>query len=97
IDLAVECWNAFGVDCRVAQIAALSAQQRNDAVDRPLHVLWRTHFPSTGKASQKMRTGCVFATVVNLHAGDPARTPDDAAGTDRGLEYRKITTHCTLR
>src|SRR5262245_49696791 len=93
VDLAIERWQIVDIDRHVVQIALLAAQKCDNAIDCPLHMCRRLRFLRTGKASQQTRPCRRFRAVVNLHAGDTSRVPDNSARSDRGGEYREAAAH----
>src|SRR5262245_58360996 len=89
IDAAIELRHAIHVERGGGKVARLPAQQRDDAVDHGPHIRWRRRFARMRIAPHETRAGSRLARLRQLHAGDAARTPDDAAWADIGVEERK--------
>src|SRR5262245_1432814 len=93
VNLAIELRQTVDIDRHVVQIAFLAAQKCDNAIDGLLHMSRGLCFLRTGKTSQETRPRRRFRPVVNLHARDAARIPDNSARTDRGVEYRETVAH----
>ncbi len=79
-----------GIDGHVVQVSLLATQQRDDAIDCVLHIHRRRRLLRAGEAAQHACAGRMLAPVMDLHAGNAAFGPDDAAGTQRRVEYGKV-------
>ena len=86
VDTGVELRCAFIVDRHAGEIDRFSAQQRNDTVDRSLHLRGWWRFPGARKAPQHAGARRPLICLGKLHAGNSARRPDDAARADGRLE-----------
>src|SRR5580704_2373330 len=73
----------------MGQIARLAAEQRDDVGDGALQPAGRHGFARRGKASENPIAGRLFVALRQLHAGDAALAPDDAAVADRRFEQCK--------
>src|SRR5262249_62262152 len=71
------------------KIARPPAQQRDDAVDHAPHVRRRRRLARMGISPEETRAGPRLARLRQLHAGDAARAPYDAASADLGIEECK--------
>src|SRR5262249_60037122 len=76
------------------KIARLPAQQRDDAVDHTPHVRGRRRLACMRISPQEPRPGPRLARLRQLHAGDAARAPCDAAWADiRVKECKAVFRH----
>ena len=65
---------------------ALAVQQRQDAIDGALHAGRRRGSRRPGPAPPQARARSLGGRLGQLHAGDAARAPGDAAAADRRFE-----------
>ena len=89
VDAAVERRHAIHVERDRGEIARLAAQERDDAVERALHIGRRRRFARVRKSLQQARARLELARLRELHADDPALAPRDAAAANRRIEERK--------
>src|SRR5262249_6604835 len=89
VDAAIEFRHAVHVERRGGKIARLPAQQRDDAVDPAPHVRRRQRLVRMRISPDETRAGPRLARLRQLHAGDAAPAPCDAALADIGIEERK--------
>src|ERR1700734_1286319 len=73
----------------MGQIARLASEQRDDVGDGALQPAGRHGYARRGKASENPIAGRLFVALRQLHAGDAALAPDDAAVADRRFEQCK--------
>jgi hypothetical protein len=90
VDAAVELGNAVEIQLDVGEVVRLALEQLDDAVDRGLHLRGRRHFDQIVMALLQAGAGLLFVTHRQLHRGDAALAPHDAAAADCGVEYRKM-------
>src|SRR5215510_1319230 len=89
VDAAIELRHAIHVERGGGKIARLPAQQRDDAVDHAPHIRRRRRFARMRISPHEARAGPRLARLRQLHAGDAAAAPCDAASADIGIEERK--------
>ncbi len=89
VDAAVKRRHALHVERDGGEIARLAAEERDDAVERALHVGRRRRLARVGKSPQQARARLGLARLRELHADDAAPAPRDAASTDRRIEERE--------
>src|SRR5262249_28866305 len=89
VDAAIELSHLIHVERGGGKIARLPAQQRDDAVVHAPHVRRRRRLARMRISPQETRAGPRLARLRQLHAGDAARAPYDAASADLGIEECK--------
>src|SRR5262245_51479763 len=94
VDPLVEVGLSAVVDRNIRQIALFATEQRNDAVNCMSHMGRRRRFARSGVAPAYTRARRSGVRLRQLHADDTARTPDDAAGSDRSFEECETLFHC---
>src|SRR5262245_52542318 len=94
VDAAIELSHPIHVERGGGKIARLPAQQRDDAVDHAPHVRGRRRLACMRISPQEPRPGPRLARLRQLHAGDAARTPCDAAWAHlRVTECKAVLRH----
>jgi len=89
VDAAVERRYAIHVEHDGGEIARLAAQERDDAVERALHVGRRWGFARVRKSMEHARARLDLARLRELHTDDAAPAPRDAASANRRIEEGK--------
>ena len=89
VDAAVERRYLLHVERDRRQIARLAAQQCDDGGLRALHVARRQAFARARETPAEPRARLGLARLGELHSGDAALAPRDAAATDRRVEERE--------
>src|SRR4249920_3964538 len=93
IDAPVEIRQSAVVDCNIGQVALFACKQRNDAVNCVLDVGCGRRFLSYRIPTAHTRARRRGISFRKLHPKDAARTPDDAARSDRCIKEREILFH----
>src|SRR5580698_6025061 len=98
VDAAVELRHAVEIERDIPEIIAFARKQLDDAIDGALHLVGRRRLADVATALPDTGTGLLVAAHRQLQSIDAARTPLDAANTDRGVEQGKmLVSHGTLR
>src|SRR5205823_253638 len=87
---AVELGHAVEIECDVQEVVRFAREQLDHSVNRAAHFGRRRRFRHITVALQNAPAGFFLAAHRQLHAGDAALAPDDAAGSDRAVEDRKM-------
>src|SRR4029079_3206494 len=83
IDAPIEVRQSAVVDCNVGQVALFARKQRNDAVDCVPYIRCWGRFVRYRMTAAQACARCRSICLGKLHSDDTARTPDDAASSDR--------------